>query len=205
MSRLKNIATIIFAFFTAMTLNAEDLILYNDNGEGGIHKSRGKLVVSEGQYYVDLTVSAYGGKTKVERLKVERVRDSARILYNRDKWAERYVYVVERTAGPFRVDPYYFNMKSPWRPSLTQDPDDPNRIVPVKKIYVYRDDWNGGKIAVKAVVVKNEGQWYLYTGDDFFYSYIESNDEPVDSPEPAWTRKYKYRAKISMMWHFFNM
>ena len=187
-----------------VSVKGETITLYNDNGRGGIHQSIGKLVVDEGQYFVDLSMPTYNGKTETEHLKVYRVKDSARLLHNQDKWAEKYAYVVERSIGYFSSIPYYFNMKSTWKPSLTEDPDDPDRVIPIKKIVAYQDDFNGGRMAVKVVLIKMQGKYMLYFGDDFFGANIESNSKPLDDA-PAWSRKFKYRSKISGFNVYFNI
>lgn len=188
----------------AFSIKGETITLYNDNGQGGIHQSIGKLVVDEGQYFVDLSVPTYNGKTEIEHLKVYRVKDSARLLYNQAKWAEKYAYVVERSKGFFSATPCYFNMKSVWRPSLTEDADDPYRVIPIKKIIAYQDDFNGGKTPIKVILIKTQGKYMLYFGDDFFGANIESNAKPLDYA-PAWSRNFKYRTKISGFDVFFNI
>lgn len=197
-SKLRFFAAIAL-FFSAAMACAETVTLYNDNGEGGIHRSNGKLVVTEGQYYVDVTVETYGGRTKTERLKVYRVKDSARLYYEQPRWAEKLVYIVYNN----RTD-YYFNMKSPWRPPLTEDPDDPARVVPIKKITAYRDDWNGGYDARKFLLVKKSGSYMLYYGDDFFGALVCPND-PRSNDGPAWSKKFKYFSVVSGLTYYYNI
>lgn len=182
----------------------ETLSLYSDNGQGGIHQSAGNLVVDEGQYYVDISIPSYNGKNKVEHLKVYRVKDSARLLYNQEKWAEKYTYVVDLSKGFYATTPYYFNMKSVWRPSLTEYPNAPYSIITIKKLIVYHDDFQGGRYAMKVVLIKTQGKYMLYFGDDFFAANIDSNAEPLNYA-PLLTRNYKYRSKISGFEVFFNI
>lgn len=198
----KSLLLCVIALFTT-SLHAENIVLYNDNGAGGIHKSSGKLVTFEGQYYVDLYKRLPNGRRDVKRLKVYRVKDEARLLYNQAKWAGKYAYVVEETFG-FQTVPYYFNMKSRWRPSRTANPNDPYSVVPVKKLWVYRDDYNGGYTPVKTVLIKTQGKYMLYFGDDFFAAEIFSNARPLPNA-PSWSRKYKYRSSISGFDVYFNM
>lgn len=183
---------------------AEDIVLYNDNGQGGIHQSAAKVIVDEGQYFVDLPVPTYNGKTKIEHLKVYRVKDSARLLYHQEKWATKYEYVVERPKGWSLTIPCYFNMKSPWKPSLTEDPNDPNQVIPIKKLLAYHADFNEGKTAIKVVLIKTQGKYMLYYGDDYFAANIESNSIPLEYA-PAWSKNYKYRSKISGFDVYFNI
>ena len=152
----------------ALVATGETVTLYNDNGNGGIHQTTANVVVDEGQYFVDLPVPTYNGRTQTEHLKVYRVTDSARLLYNQARWAEPYVYVVERSNGFYSTTPYYFNMQSEWIPSLTEDPNDPYRVVPVKKLLGYHDDYQGRRTAIKVVLVQTQGNYMLYYGDDFF-------------------------------------
>ncbi len=200
---LNRIVQLLVVLFVAFAAKGETVFLYSDNGEGGIHQSVGRLVVDEGQYYVDLPVATYGGRTKTEHLKVYRVMDSARRLYDQPKWTEKYAYVVERGGG-YYGNPCYFNMKSEWRPSLTDDPDNPGRVVPVRKLLVYETDFNGGQTAIKVVLIKTQGKYMLYFGDDFFAALIESNARPLDYA-PDWSRKYKYRAQISGFDVYFDL
>lgn len=183
---------------------AESVVLFNDNGEGGIRRTTAKVVVEDGQYYVDFPVAGPNGRRKTERLKVYRVRDSASLMYHQAKWAEKYEYAVERRQGYSSTVPYYFNMKSTWKPSLTHDPGDPSHVEPIMKLTAYRDDFSGGKTAMKVVLIKTQGKHMLYYGDDFFGAVIESNKVPKRC-SPAWSRKYKYRAEISGFDVYFNI
>ena len=195
----------LFSFLIiAISAHSETVTLYNDNGNGGIHRSTGRLVIDEGQYYVDLDMPSYNGKTKVEHLKVYRVKDSARLLYNQDKWAGKYRYVVERSRSFFSTTPYYFNMSSKWIPSHTEDPDDPDRVIPIKKLTAYRCNLHDEPEAFKVVLVKTQGKYLLYHGDEFFCARIESNARPLDFA-PAWARQFKYRSKISGFNVYFNI
>lgn len=190
----------------AISVNAENVALYNDNGEGGVHRTVGRLVVFEGQYYVEMpAVSTYGNQSRRDSLKVYRVRDYASLMLEQPKWAEKYVYAVVEGGGLFqKKTTYYFNMKSKWLPSLTEDMNDPRRIVPIKKLNTYYSDFSGGYNVIKVVLVKTAGSYYLYFGDDVFFSNIESNANP-DPNDPAWTRKFKYRARISGNVVYFNV
>ncbi|MDE5608715.1 MAG: hypothetical protein K2I64_07265 [Muribaculaceae bacterium] len=188
----------------AVFTNAETVTLYNDNGQGGIHQSTGKLIIEDGQYYVDLAVPTYGGNSKIEHLKVYRVRDDAGLLYRQDKWAEKYTYVVERSNGFYSSTPYYFNMKSPWRPSLTEDPSDPNFVRPIKKMFVYKDDYQGNKVAIKVVLIEKQGKYMLYYGDDFFGALIEPNTN-IPNYAPIWAHDFDYCATISGFTVYFNL
>lgn len=188
----------------ALMATGETVTLYNDNGNGGIHQTTANVVVDEGQYFVDLPVPTYNGRTRTEHLKVYRVTDSARLLYNQARWAEPYVYVVERSNGFYSTTPYYFNMQSEWIPSLTDDPAAPYRVVPVKKLVGYHDDYQGGYTAVKVVLVQTQGNYMLYYGDDFFAANIELNDLPLDYA-PGWSRNFRFRATISGHTVYFNI
>lgn len=193
----------VFALFALLT-RGETVTLYNDNGNGGIHQTTANVVVDEGQYFVDLPVPTYNGRTRTEHLKVYRVADSARLLYNQARWAEPYAYVVERSNGFYSTSPYYFNMQSEWIPSLTEDPNDPYRVVPVKKLVGYHDDYQGGRTPVKVVLVQTQGNYMLYYGDDFFAANIELNDRPLDYA-PGWSRNFRFRATISGHTVYFNI
>ncbi len=201
---MTRILYLLWLLFISIAARGEAITLYNDNGEGGIHKSTGKLVEVEGQYYVDLHIPRYNGDMDTERLKVYRVKDSARLLLNQDKWAEKYIYVVERRKGFLSTTPYYFNMRSVWKPSLTEDPDDPGRIIPVKKLTAYRQDLDDSKNAFTVVLVKMQGKYMIYYGDVFFLASIKSNSKPLDYAAP-WTRNYKYRTVISGFNVYFNI
>lgn len=200
MYRIISILTVILC---ALCANAETVVLYNNNGNGGIHKSTGKLIVVDGQYYVNMAVPSYNGRTTTERLKVYRVKDHAEYVYKQEKWAEKYAFVAERSSG-FVSTLYYFNMRSAWRPSLTENRNDPNRVVPIKKLTVYSDDFNGGRNAQKVVLIKTQGKYMLYYGDPYFAANIESNYPPLNYA-PAWSRNYNRRAKISGLDVFFNL
>ena len=126
---MKSILTFLTICLCALAVNAESVTLYSDNGQGGIHQSSGKTIVIDGQYYVDMTIPVYKGRTKTERHKVYRVKDNARLYYNQAKWAEKYKYVVEANNHV----PYYFNMKGVWKPSLTGS-NNPDNTVPQKKL-----------------------------------------------------------------------
>ena len=102
----------------ALAATGETVTLYNDNGNGGIHQTTANVVVDEEQYFVDLPVPTYNGRTRTEHLKVYRVADSARLLTIKlDGPSLRYMW---RSApnGFYSTTPYYFNMKSEWIPSL---------------------------------------------------------------------------------------
>lgn len=197
---MKSIISFFLLCFCIMSVNAEVITLYNDNGQGGIHKSTGKTTVIEGQYYIDVSVPLYKGKTKTERHKVYKVNENARLMYQQPKWAEKYTYVIEASDRT----PYYFNMKSAWKPSLTQDPDDPTRTIPVKKLTVMRNEFDGHGSPMTVLLVKSGGKYHLYDGDDCFGYAIEHNDNSEPS-FPSWTRKYKYRSKVGGWYVFFNI
>lgn len=200
---MRNILLLMFTLLAALA-KGQSITLYSDNGQGGIHRSTGRLVVDEGQYYIDLPIAAYNGGSKTERLKVCRVRDHARLLYNQDKWAEKYAYVVERSKSWSQTTPYYFNMTAPWRPSLTEDADNPNKVTPLKKLFVYYDNFQGGKQAMKVVLVKARETLMLYCGDEMFGATVEPNTA-LPNHAPAWARSYKFRAKISGFDVYFNI
>lgn len=196
----------IFAYVMCVsTINAEKVLLFNDNGSGGIHQTMANIVIEEGQYYVDLPITGYNGSNSIERFKVYRIKDSARLMYNQDHWAEKYMYVVERPKSFFSTVPYYFNMDMEWKPSLTSNPDDPDYVKPIKKITAYRDDYfQGKKEAIKVVLVEKQGTYLLYYGDDFFGANVISNKVPLDYA-PSWSEEYEFRAKISGFQVYFNI
>ncbi len=194
---------LLIALFAAIAAQGETVYLYNDNGRGGIHRTAATLVVDDGQYFVDVPQKSYDGKIKKERLKVYRIKDEAYYLYHRPKWAAKYVYVAARPLGFFTVQCYYFNMKSKWRPSLTQDPDDPNRIIPVKWIMGYYD--NEGAISKRRLlVIRCNGKLSIYSGDDMFSHKILENDHP-EILDPAWTRQFRYYTDFMPPKVFFNL
>lgn len=197
---MKRIMIFVSLSIFVLSLKAETVAVFNDNGEGGIHKSMGTTIIVDGQYYIDINVPTYNGRTRKVRMKVYRVKDYARLLYHQDKWAEKYVYV----ALDNRNGTYYFNMKSRWIPSLTESKDDPNRVVPIKKIIVYRDEFVGQGVPDKMVLIKANGQYMLYWGDDFFCARIYPNDGRNYDMAP-WAHKFKYCAEISGFTVYFNI
>lgn len=200
---MRQVIVTILALAFGFGLNAEKVILYNDNGEGGIHKTVGRLVVSEGQYYVDMPIPTYSGKTRIERLKVYRVKDNAWFVYHQDRWAEKYVYAVEWIRG-WESIPYFFNMRSPWRPSLTEDDRIPNKMIPIVKVKAYSEDYGGDKYGMIGVVVKMEGSYYFYGGSEHMVAKIYSNKVPLEYA-PAWARNYKWRADFIANPCYFNI
>ena len=195
---LKYIQLFIIGLFSliAFSANGETVTLYNDNGEGGIHKTTAKLIVKEGQYYVEMPL--FEGGSEIYDRKVYRVKDHPQFVYDLPKWAEKYKYVILSGRSE-----YYFNMQSPWKPSLTEDPDDPDYVVPVRRMKIYGSDYNGDKEAVKAVLVKKNGKYMIYYGLDYCYSRVERN--VPQNYDPAWARSYKYCATISGKTYYFNL
>lgn len=185
----------------------ENVTLYNDNGRGGISQTRAQLVVDEGQYYVDFDENLEGIRTQRRHIKVYRVHDNVELWLAQPKWAEKYTYVAYEGGGLFQKQYfYYFNMRSPWRPSLTDDMNSSTAIKPLAKLEVYRDDWNGGWTSMTVIYVKQGGNYYLATGSqcyDVLY-YVRLNDTN-DTSLPYWARQYKYYSTISGLTYYFNV
>lgn len=168
----------------------EALTLYRENGEGGIQSFDGNLIIQDGQYYVELPGHDFP-------CKVYRVWDHADLAYRQKPWAQKYTYAIQE--GMY--EPYYFNMNSEWIPSLTDDPNDPYRITPIKKVRVYRGD---GVDASDELLIFGNGKKMIYYGDDYFYATIQ----PVDYSDPYlpdWARNFQYWAEISGFRCYFNM
>lgn len=191
------------AMLWAIAARSETVYLYSDNGKGGIHRTVAKVVVDEGQYFVDLPRKSYNGKPKTERLKVYRLRDEAYYLYRQPKWAAKYAYVVARPISWSMYEFYYFNMRSKWRPSLTDDPNAPDRVIPVKWIIGYYDN-DGVMSRKRLLLIKSNGKYMIYLGDDMFAAMIMKNDTPGIS-DPAWTRRFRYYTDLRPPRIFFNL
>lgn len=197
---MRLILSLLTLWISILTIRAEVITLYNDNQQGGIHKTSAKTIVVDGQYYVDFPITTHNGKVRTERHKVYRVKDNARLWYQQATWAEKYPYVIESNDRT----PYYFNMKSRWIPSLTQDPNDTETTIPQKKLTVMLLESDGRAVPMKVLLVKSQGTLMLYNGDEYFGYTIESNDNS-NPLAPAWTRQYKYRSNISGFPVYFNI
>lgn len=57
---------------------------------------------------------------------------------------------------------------------------------------------------MKVVLIKSQGKYMLYWGDDCFASIIEPNDMSTGYI-PSWAKKYKYRAQVSGHTVYFNI
>lgn len=183
---------------------AETVILYNDNGQGGIKQTRADVIIKDGQYVVNFpNPYSYGGD-KIQQCPVERVKDSAKLFYNQPKWAEKFEYVIITNSGYYDTDRCYFNMNSRWIPSPTNGPNDPYWIEPIRKLTVYGVGYDGSRDSYSALLVRYDGKLYLYFGDDYFVSIIESNSTPDPIAPPA-SRAYKYKAEISGRKVYFNL
>ncbi|MCH5318652.1 MAG: hypothetical protein J1E38_02955 [Paramuribaculum sp.] len=199
MTNIRLLSLLLLFIVCGSAYSAENVVLFSENGQGGIKRTTGKLIVYQGQYYVDIPVGRGS-----ERLKVSRISDSARLIYHRKKWAEKYRYVAEKSDGWFYSEPYYFNMTSRWIPSPTEDPSDPYRIVPVKKLWGYHTDFNGGRTPMKLVLIKTQGKYMIYYGDEMFAAEIYPN-KSTSANEPAWTRNFKYCCRVSGFDVYFNI
>ncbi len=186
-------------------VSAESVILYSENGQGGIRQTRAEVTVADGQYVVKFPKPSYGStRTTTVQIPVQRVKDSASIMYRQKKWAEKYPYAIEVNGGWGSSDIYYFNMQSRWFPAPTYDPNDPYKMTPIKKLRVYRDGDRGPE-PVDVVLIDYQGSLYLYFGDDYFVGDVENNARPLDFA-PSWSRQYKYRGRISGGWTvYFNL
>ena len=193
----------LFMLIGSAISRAETVIVYNDNGNGGIHQTVGQIVVDDGQYFLNIAFPGYNGTVERKHLKVQRVKDSARLMYNQDEWAEKYLYVVEINRGFSLTDPYYFNMDYEWIPSPTEDSSYPERIITIKKLYVYYDNWNGGWNTMKTVLIKKGCSYLLYYGDEMFAAVIERNYN-IPSYAPSWVHRYSYKSQISGFTVYFN-
>lgn len=191
----KKLALIII-LFSALISRAENVYLYNDNGQGGIHRSVGSLVLDEGQYFVNFSRPSYNGNENLH-LKVYKVKESAELLLDQPSWAAKYAYMIEEPG--WNGTKYYFNMKSRWIPSQTVDTNDPNYVLPCKKIKIR----SASSDYLNVVWVKSNHKDYLYYGDPFFYAIVERNK--IDRYSPAWASQYKYTAIISGIYYYFNL
>lgn len=193
-----------FILFGVVGAHAETVILHSENGQGGIRKTSAQLSIVDGQYVVNFPQQSYNGSVTFQQIPVKRIKDSAKLMYNQKKWAEEYEYAIEISSGFMRTTPYYFNMMSQWIPSPVDDPNDPYRITPIKKINVYID-YGSGPEASKMLLILYQGKNYIYWGDDFFVGIVESNARPDDFA-PGWSRQFKFRAKTSGGWQsYFNI
>lgn len=193
-SSLKGIFALLFLCISLCAYSQrETVILFSSNGNGGIQQNKGVLGIKEGQYYIKFVLP---NEKSTDIYKVYKIREHADLMYDQPSWASKYAYLIEKGNNT-----YYFNMKSKWIPSLTDDPDDPNFVRPIKKIYVYEDNYNGTYDRRKAVWVKQDGKDYLYVGDKYFFALVYRNDYK-DCPD--WARKFKYK-KISGCTGYFNL